>query len=55
MPKMNEDLRLLEHKRRVEAQRKADAIARRRQQELRDTTPGTATPASISRFIKKGE
>lgn len=55
MPKMNEDQRLLEHKRRVEAERKAAAIARRRQQDLRETTPGTATPASTARLFKKGE
>lgn len=53
MPKMNEDQRLLEHKRRVEAQRRADAIARRRQEDLRDTTPGVATPASLKAFADR--
>lgn len=53
MVKMNEDKRLLEHKHKVDAERKAAAIARRRQQDLRDTTPGVATPSSIARFLPK--
>ena len=50
-----EDTRLLAHKRRVEAERKADAIARRRQETLRLTTPGLATPATIhALMVKRG-
>lgn len=51
--KMIENLDLLAHKRRVEAQRRADAIARRKQNVLHAITPGTATPASVAPFIRK--
>lgn len=45
--KNNDDNRLLENKRRIDAERRAKAIEREQQATLRRTTPGTATPLSI--------
>lgn len=45
--KNNDDKRLLANKRRIDEERRQKAIARRRQEFLRDTTPGVATPASV--------
>jgi hypothetical protein len=42
-----EDTRLLERKRRIDAERKAQAILRRRQQ----TMPGLATPATVAKAV----
>jgi hypothetical protein len=53
MAKMNEDPRHLEHKRKVDAERRRAAIARKRQQDLRDITPGVATPASLKAFADR--
>lgn len=50
--KMIENTALLDHKRKVEAERRERAIARRRQAALRATTPGVATPASIMGLFK---
>lgn len=47
--KMIEDPALLAHKRRIEAERRERAIARRRQEMLRATTPGLATPALLAK------
>jgi hypothetical protein len=47
--KNNEDTRLLAHKRKVDAERKAQAILRRRQQ----TMPGFATPATIAKAVAR--
>lgn len=45
--KNNDNDRLLAHKRRVDSERRERAVARKTQDRLRATTPGTATPASI--------
>jgi hypothetical protein len=45
--KRGEDDRLLARKRRIEAERREKAIARRKQEFLRATTPGVATPATV--------
>lgn len=50
--KNNDDPRLLARKQRIDAERRADAIARRRQETLRLTTPGLATPGTIARLVK---
>ncbi len=61
MPKLNEDPKLLEHTRRVAAERKAKAIEREQQRKLRAITPGTATPLSVreaqldSRYVLKSK
>jgi hypothetical protein len=44
-----ENTRLLDHKRRVDAERKAQAILRRRQQ----TMPGLATPATVAKAVAR--
>jgi hypothetical protein len=45
--KKQEDTRLLDHKRAIDEQRRAQAIDRQRQARLRAITPGTATPATV--------
>lgn len=47
--KNKDDDRLLANKRRIDEERRARAIDRRKQETLRRFTPGTATPASIIR------
>jgi hypothetical protein len=44
-----ENTRLLDHKRRVDAERRAQAILRRRQQ----TMPGFATPATVAKAVAR--
>lgn len=51
--KNSDDNRLLDHKRKIDAERKQRAIERAAQQRLRDTTPGTATPASVMNAMFK--
>jgi hypothetical protein len=51
--KMIQNNDLLAHTQRVAADRKAKAIARRRQAVLQDITPGTATPGTVARYIRK--
>lgn len=50
--KMIENTTLLDHKRRVDAERRERAIARRHQAMLRETTPGMATPALLAKKVK---
>lgn len=45
--KNNDDNRLLENKRRIDEQRRQKAIHRRKQEALRNLTPGVATPGSV--------
>lgn len=47
--KNSENTRLLDHKRKVDAERKAQAILRRRQA----TMPGFATPAIIAKAVAR--
>lgn len=51
--KNSDDRRLLEHKWKVDAERRAAAIDRRRQDTLRRTTPGVATPATVMRQMER--
>lgn len=51
--KTTENTALLDHKRKVDADRRAAALERQRQDTLRRITPGTATPLSIRQQVQR--